>query len=470
MGRQMRRESAVILIELNELCPHLLQKWMSSGDLPNFKHFYESSTTFVTKPDVDDPKYLEPWIQWYSLHTGLPYSVHGVFNLTDGPRATHDDIWRLLDQSGKRVMSCGSMNARRFEGEGNIFIADPWCKDQDAWPEELNTYQNFIAQNVQEHSNANGKSQGALGFMKFMASHGLRLKSASKLTTQVLSEKTKDQRLSYKRVAQLDALQYDVFRRYYRKTRPSFATFFSNSVAHLQHSFWRHMDPEAFGAKPADEEQQFYRDAIKFGYQAIDKIIGEFLDEFGDEATLIFASALSQQPFTKYDAQGGQYFYRPRNIRALLQKFGVDFERVEPVMTHQYMLHCKDKAAADAAQEALSNCRAENKSVFDIRRENDTSMYFGSQLSTKVGADAVLGGPGGFFEEFHDHFYLIEQNKSGCHHPDGCLWIRTGQAAHHENERVSILDIAPTILDLLGEKQAIPPQWQGHSLKEQLAP
>jgi arylsulfatase A-like enzyme len=38
--------------------------------------------------------------------------------------------------------------------------------------------------------------------------------------------------------------------------------------------------------------------------------------------------------------------------------------------------------------------------------------------------------------------------KSGCHHPEGVLWVRTGRHAVH-SERVSILDVAPTVCDLL---------------------
>lgn len=461
---------AIILIELNELCPNILLSWMSSGDLPNFKRLYDRSTTFITSPDVEDFKYLEPWIQWYSLHTGLPFSDHGVFNLTDGPRAGHDDLWHLLKQNGKRVMNCGSMNAKRFEGDGNIFISDPWCADQDAWPQELNSFQNFVAQNVQEHSQANGKAgkESALSFLRFMASHGLSMRTAADLTKQILSEKTKDKRLSYKRVAQLDQLQYDIFRHYYRKKRPAFATYFSNSVAHLQHSFWRHMDPDAFTVKPEQNEMALYRDAVKFGYKSIDKIIGHILDDFGDEATLIFATALSQQPFTKYEAQGGQHFYRPRDIEGLLNDIGISFEKVEPVMTHQYMLHCRSKEDADAAERALKFCTAENKQVFDVRRENETSMYFGAQISIKVGEDAPFSGPGEFFTDFHSHFYQIDQSKSGCHHPDGCLWIETGNAKHMEDERISILDIAPTIMALLGADKAIPSNWQGKSLTPRL--
>ena len=36
----------VILIEFNELTPRLLDAWMASGDLPNFKRFHDRSQVY----------------------------------------------------------------------------------------------------------------------------------------------------------------------------------------------------------------------------------------------------------------------------------------------------------------------------------------------------------------------------------------------------------------------------------------
>ncbi len=44
----------------------------------------------------------------------------------------------------------------------------------------------------------------------------------------------------------------------------------------------------------------------------------------------------------------------------------------------------------------------------------------------------------------------IEDIKSGMHHPDGILWIRKPSCQHSIHEdKVSLLSIAPTILELL---------------------
>jgi hypothetical protein len=65
--------SKVLLLEFNEICPPLLKRWMEQGKLPNFSALHYSSQVFTSVADASEPDYLEPWIQWYSIHTGLSY-------------------------------------------------------------------------------------------------------------------------------------------------------------------------------------------------------------------------------------------------------------------------------------------------------------------------------------------------------------------------------------------------------------
>jgi bisphosphoglycerate-independent phosphoglycerate mutase (AlkP superfamily) len=46
--------------------------------------------------------------------------------------------------------------------------------------------------------------------------------------------------------------------------------------------------------------------------------------------------------------------------------------------------------------------------------------------------------------------YSASETKSGMHHPDGILWIHRPKSKHKvSNERVPLVNIAPTVLDIL---------------------
>ena len=56
---------------------------------------------------------------------------------------------------------------------------------------------------------------------------------------------------------------------------------------------------------------------------------------------------------------------------------------------------------------------------------------------------------------FDELFYPAQGVKSGMHHPEGLLWIRTPSRQHVEVKRtVSLREIAPTLLALAGVKTA----------------
>jgi Type I phosphodiesterase / nucleotide pyrophosphatase len=445
----------VILIEFNELSPTLLDRWIKEGKLPNFKKFYDNSSVYVTEAEETQAPNLEPWIQWYSLHTGMPFKDHQVFHLTDGPRAQHLDIWQRLLNEGKSVWNCSSMNAKGLAHKNAMFMPDPWCASEKAFPAELNIFHSFVARQVQEYSNADKPMNigDAVSFIKFMLTHGLSTKTVMSIVKQLWSERKTQGETSWKRAVILDKLLLDVFKHYLKKRKPDFSTFFLNSTAHLQHTYWRCMEPEAFTLKPSDDDLRKYSQAVFFGYQEMDKLLGDFFEiERETGATLVFASALSQQPFLKYDSTGGQNFYRPRKVEDFLKQLGLSYKNIDPVMTHQYLLHFQTAEEKNKAKLLLSAVTVDGVDAFHIEpTHDDTSLYFGCQLraivdpKAKVMRNAADTRPFGFY----DSFYRIDEIKSGRHHPDGCFWIKKGQHTVHQ-DKASILDVCPTILGLVG--------------------
>ncbi|MDX1580539.1 MAG: alkaline phosphatase family protein, partial [Alphaproteobacteria bacterium] len=413
----MSSNNKIVLLEFNELCWPLLERFMAEGRLPHFKAFFDSSTAYVTEPDVDDPAYLEPWIQWYSLHTGLPYEQHGVFRLTDGPRAGHEDIWHILKEQGHPVASCASMNTRGFEGEDCFYLPDPWCQTENAYPEQLGTFQRFVSRQVQEHTNqANRASPGEYAaLLAFLLSHGLSVSTLSAILRQLAAEKLARHDIRWRRAALLDRLQLDLFLHEWRRTRPDFASFFLNSTAHLQHAYWRFMEPEAFLVKPSPEEDAAYRDAVLYGYQGMDQLLRRLFALEDEGVTLVLATGLSQQPFLRREKEGGQRFYRPHDVEAFLKTIGVAPKALEPVMTHQYVAHFPDARAADEAEQRMSALSVGNEQLLAVRREGETKIYFGAQLAGLVDPSAQITADGMAPLPFDRFFYRLQETKSGAH-------------------------------------------------------
>jgi hypothetical protein len=441
----------VILLELNELTPTLMFRFMREGRLPNFQRFHDESQVFITDAQEQGVN-LNPWIQWVTVHSGLPLAEHGIHRLGDGGRLASPCVGDLVSKARRRVLLCGSMNVRTRGPVDGVAIPDPWATDVEPQPAELAPYFRFVQRNVLEHTNENAPLglRDVLAFLAFMVTHGLSASTAFAIARQLLRER--GGRHAWQRVTLLDRLQWDVFRWYYRRLRPDFSTFFINSVAHLQHTHWRNLEPEVFRVKPSPQEQAEYQDAVLYGYQENDRLLGRFLELAGEDATLVFCTALSQQPCLVYEDAGGKCFYRPHKFEDLIAFAGITSPcTCSPVMSEEFHLYFEDEASASAAEAKLRGLRVGDEAALTVDRTG-TEIYAGCQIFHDLPPQAtLLAAESGRSAPFFEVFYQADSLKSGIHHPDGLLWIRQPGRRHAvQAERVPLTRVAPTLLGLLG--------------------
>jgi hypothetical protein len=443
-----RRPRPVILAEFNELSPVLMERFMSEGHLPNFQRMYGEAHAFVTDAGEQPPN-LEPWIQWVTVHSGLPLREHGVFRLGDGHHLQVPQVWDVFSANQLPVWVCGSMNARCEQPLQGTLLPDPWSA-APPHPDELLPYHRFVLKHVQEHTNDHVPLGPAdyLRFLRFMVTHGLSVGTVAATALQILSERLRNRR--WRRPLVMDWLQFDLFAWHYRRHRPAFSTFFLNSTAHFQHNHWRDMEPDLFKVKPAPEEQKAHERAILAGYQNMDDLLGRILDLAGSEATVILCTGLSQQPCLQYEDQGGKVAYRPRDFEALLAFAGVTSpHRVAPVMTEEFHVVFEDAKASVEAYGKLMALEVAGAPAMKVDLRDD-GVFVGCALHTDAPADAELRAADGRTCAFFDLFYRMAW-KSGMHHPDGMLWIRTQEKQHSvRSGKVSLTQIAPTILAMSG--------------------
>lgn len=444
--------SPVLLLEFNELSPSLMAMFMAQGHLPNFKRLHDESLVWTTDADEAQDN-LEPWIQWVTVHTGLPFDEHKVFLLGDGPKCRKARLWDILSEQGRRNWICGSMNTAYQPGFQGRLLPDPWTVGAKAFPTgEFDPFLRFVTVNVQEHTNASVplSRKDQVDFLKWMAGHGLRADTVGFIVKQLATEKLTG-KYHWRRAIVLDRLLWDVFRHYFRAERPDFATFFLNSTAHFQHLHWRNMDPEPFQVKPSSKEQAEYQDAVLYGYQQMDRIVGQALDLAGATHTIVFSSALGQQPCLKYEEQGGKVFYRPKNFRAFTTWAGLNMpHEIQPVMSEEFHLVFESEADAQAAERQLATVRIAGRPGLRVRREGSDIMT-GCGIFDRVEGTPEITAEGAAPRSFLDLFYLAEGLKSGMHHPDGIFWIRRLDRHHAVHaDRVPLVDVAPTLLALQG--------------------
>ena len=447
----------LVLLELNELSPQLMDEFIAAGELPNFQRLREGSSVYKTDAGEDPPN-LQPWIQWITVHTGVPFAEHGVFHLGDAEEHLRfPGIGRIISDAGAAVGICGSMNAGYGDLHGYV-IPDPWSKSARAHPPWLAGYYDFVASRVQESSRNGGSSPGSgTRFAATLVRAGLSAGTVWETARQLVAERF-DAGVAWRKACLLDLYQYDLFRGLNTRYRVQFATYFSNCVAHYQHYYWRHMAPQLFPVPPLPTDHPSLRDAIRTGFKVSDGIVGRVLSDYPD-AIVVFCTALSQVPWTETQ----KVTYRPRDFARLLKFAGIDTTRLQlhPVMAEQFHIQCLDAGHAREVAAALRELVMDGDPVMTARLEGD-SVFAGCSLFTlQDGARMVTSRANQRGRGFDELFYMIHTMRSGHHARPGMLWIRSGRRETVE-EPVSVAAIAPTVLKAMGV--AAPPYMRERAL------
>jgi hypothetical protein len=243
----------------------------------------------------------------------------------------------------------------------------------------------------------------------------------------------------------LDSLAYDVFRNLVRRHAVAYATFFSNSTAHMQHYYWRNFRPGEFSSPPRPEDHPSLSDAVVDGYRNHDRLIGRVLADFPDDR-IIFATALSQQP---WDTE--KCTYRPQDFLHLLDLAGVDRSRatVEPVMAEEFFLVFADADSAGTGLDSLRAATVDGEPLFRFDEEDRLRVKLACAVTDWSHDDGIVEFADGRTAEFSELFYRIHGVRSGRHHPDGCLWI-TSRTPRRAEGKVALTAVAPTVLGLFG--------------------
>jgi hypothetical protein len=453
----------LILLEFNELCPSLIHRFMAGGHLPMFQRLHDESLVYTTRAQERAP-YLDPWIQWATVHTGLNFDRHRIEKLNDGQSCDAKRVWDVVSEHGGTSWICGSMSTACRPGFRGALIPDPWTTKVVPTPSEFLPYFRFVQHSVLDSTNARAamSRQDAIAFARFMLRHGLSARTAAAIVTQLVAERRGGSR--WKRAVLLDRLQFDLFRHHWMRTKPAFSTLFLNSTAHFQHLHWREMEPELFRVQPSASELAEYQSAILFGYQQMDAMLGRVLRMADDKTTVVLATALSQQPCLTYEEQGGKAFYRPIDFGKLLAFAGISgYTHVAPVMAHQFHVEFSSEEAAQRGHERLDALRVNGRPVMRVER-NGRRLFAWCAITTSVDRSAEVACEGtGASASFYAIFYKVEGLKSGMHHPDGLFWIHRPAAAasagararpradHRVFEQPIDLDlVAPTLLAELG--------------------
>ncbi len=441
----------VLILEMNELTPRLMHEFIAEGYLPNFEKLYKQSYIYMTDAGESGLN-LNPWVQWYTVHSGVPFEEHQVYLLGEGYSKDIPTLGNIVSDTGATVALFGSMNVGFKNPLNGFAIPDAWADGVSAYPEDLEPFRKFVQSHVQEHTNPEFKPSlgDYLRFARFMITHGLSRSTITSTVRQLISEQVSGD--TWKRPFILDYLQWDTFSHIYRNHKPDFATFFSNSVAHTQHTHWREYEPEPFDVKPTPNDLKRYGDAIRDAYVANDSLIAKALSLVGPDTTLVLCTALSQRPALEWESDGGKTFYRPYDLDRFCEFLGIESAKAcRPVMAEEFWIEFDSATHREQGLKVLEGAMLGDERLMKTYPRDD-GIYTGCRLHMRLSENAQIVTHDGRMAPVGEHLYMSRDVKSGRHDRAGLLWISLPNREHKklDSTPVPLESIAPTVLEIVG--------------------
>jgi predicted AlkP superfamily phosphohydrolase/phosphomutase len=426
---------------MDGLTPQLLFRWAENGDLPNFQKMMKNSSYGKLQSTL--PPYSSQ--AWTSCATGVNPGKHGIHGFMDLEGPVPDDpesdplrfhssmsnhaatLWEILGSVGKRSISINiPLTSPAYEIEGIMISGFPHPSTAPfVFPRTL---ENEIAEyrpDVYGEKIGRGEENKFINDMYDISRRRLNV------TKKLFGKKDWD-------------LLFVVF------TIPD----------RVQHYFWKFMDQShphyniALGKK--------YGGEVKKIYHWMDRVVEEFVELLDNDTYLI---VLSDHGFRPVRIQvNGEVFLREVNADSLFQvyateNFGATFKikpRHPEAITGDIEAQKRQFVERFVKQLTdLEDPQTGEKIIKQVYRKED--IYSGPHLA---------GAPDVVALESEGYLFLnwvkregspvvqhvpVRSFFSGHHQVDGIIFISgEGIKKAHEIQEAEIIDIAPTILSMLG--------------------
>ena len=418
----------LLFLELNEIIFPYLEKYIARGHLPTFAKLFRQYGYVETQSEEKFSE-IEPWIQWVSIHTGKTFKNHGVFRLGDIIGREHLQIWEHLEQQGCRVGAISPMNAENRLKNACFFMPDPWTETLGSGSFLFLRLYEAIKQTV----NDNAQKQMTLRSVIYLTLGWLWYSRMSSLPSYARAFLQALRGHRWAQAVFLDRFLGDIFLKLSRKTRPNYASLFLNAAAHIQHHYLYssrayeggHENPEWYMARHIDPLLEAYR--------VYDEVVGNAL-EMPNAPRIMIATGLKQEPHGKIT-----FFYRFKDHQAFFRKLGVEFVKINTLMSRDFVMEFDSTEKAVLTAQILLEATDLNGTKLFTVDNRGSSLFVELVYSTEIKPGLSVKIADQTVSDFHQHVAFVAI-RNGQHNGSG-YFLDTGNRAEGKATELPVSDI-----------------------------
>jgi hypothetical protein len=445
----------IILFELNEVPVRIFEHFCRAHPDSVLARRMPECRKYETYSE--DQGLLEPWKTWPTVHRGVANDKHQIVDF--GQDLAEQDsqfppIWKLLVKNGIKTGICGSLHTYPLPPDltnYEFFMPDTFAAGSECFPDNISAFQAFNLQLARESARNVSTQvpwQGALNLLAKAPGLGFKLDTVMDLGKQLLAERSepwqKTRRRSYQAV-----LAFDIFMKYLSKTRPAFATFFTNHVASSMHRYWAAVFPGDY------EKFEFSEEWVRTFQHEIDFTMGKFAQFFeilvafvdhNQEYQLWVATSMGQAATRAKPCDSQLYIVDLPRFMGALGVEPAEWTRMPAMLPQTNVRVAPEKMAA--FREKLKTVRVDGQAIYFREAEGG---FFSVDLGQEGPQIADFGDRQVPFAELGMKVVEIDDksHSSAYHIPNGTLLIYDplDRSPKPGFSQMSTTEIAPSLLE-----------------------
>jgi len=440
---EMQKRPGVMIVGLDGFTWAVADPLIEQGRMPNLKCLIEGGA----RGSLHSIEPLLSPILWTDIASGKLPAKHGVTRFASTASSLRTKrLWDILEQPDRLIGLWGWPVTWPPRPVNGFLVTSLFDRGNEAHPPELR-----FVKDLEDSLGQGWRARAPLLVQAFR--HGLTVKTAVEAGRYLLWRKLRrHNRLDdYVAVRRLKLnIHLDIFCALVTRFEPYFTAFYMNQADAFGHQFWHYYEPELF-ADVLPEEIQRYGDVVPSAYVMGDRALGRLL-ELTNEETLVVA--LSDHGF---QASGGatsrKLRLRPRGDQLL------DALRLRGRATYvnyrwSVLLSVADERAAVANELRQFRVERYGQPLFGVGEDELGSLIVYVENADRL-ADVDLHSldvvwPGGRLPFLQLAAAEYQPPKSGEHHPEGVIVLHGPGVRPGVRIEGTIVDVAPTILALLG--------------------
>ena len=405
--KTISKKKKLLFIQLNELNLELVQKYSNNINFKFFnKNFFEKLLVTDSETNYD---LLEPWIQWASVYTGKTAKEHNIFRLGDIEKYNGTSMFNVIEELNKSVGIICSMNLKNNLKKPKYFLSDPWTKTLSGPSKIIQFISNTISKAVNMNSHS---SMSITLYFRILAVVLItfRFKNIFLYLKLIFNIKKK-----WNKALLLDLILHDLHLNLIKKHKTDFSCIFLNAGAHIQHHYFLNSkysnnkglkNPEWYVEKKHDPllDAIFFYDNILSDYRTL------------NDYELVLATGLSQKPYDRL-----KFYYRLKDHGDFLKKLDINFLKVEPRMTRDFLISFNNKEEKKQAIKKLKNFNDINKLEIFSLEDRDNSIFVTLLLNRDINdyGEIIIENQKNIL--FKDHVVFVAL-KNGMHEAKGYFY------------------------------------------------